>query len=64
MPEIVVYAVGSRSQDQKRGLCKDITDAVVKNYNVPIEAVVVTLVETPRTDKSKGGVLFSEMPAR
>ena len=64
MPEVVVYAVGSRSQDQKRGLCKDITEAVMKNYSVPAEAVVVTLVETPKTDKSKGGVMFSEMPAR
>ena len=64
MPEIVVYAAGSRPQEQKRALCKDITDAVVKNYNVPKEAVVITLVETPKTDKSKGGVMFSEMPGR
>jgi 4-oxalocrotonate tautomerase len=64
MPEVIVYAVGTRSQDQKRALCKDITAAVVKNYMVPTEAVVITLVETPRTDKSKGGVMFSEMPAR
>jgi len=64
MPEIVVYAVGNRTQEAKAGLCKDITDAVVKNYKVPAEAVVVTLVETPRTDKSKGGVLFSDMPPR
>ena len=64
MPEIVIYAIGGRSQDQKRALCKDITAAMVKNYNVPVEAVVVTLVETPKTDKAKGGVLFSEMPGR
>jgi 4-oxalocrotonate tautomerase len=64
MPEIVVYAVGNRPQEQKRALCKDITDAMVKNYGVPAEAVVITLVETPRTDKSKGGVMFSEMPPR
>ena len=64
MPEIVIYAIGGRSQDQKRALCKDITAAMVKNYNVPAEAVVVTLVETPKTDKAKGGVLFSEMPGR
>ena len=64
MPEIVVYAVGTRTQDEKRALCKDITDAMVKNYRVPKEAVVITLVETPKTDKSKGGVLFSEMPPR
>lgn len=61
MPEVVVYSVGSRPQEQKRALCQDITEAVVKNYNVPRDAVVVTLVETPRTDKSKGGVMFSDM---
>ncbi len=64
MPEIVVYAIGGRSQEQKTGLCKDITAAVVKNYNVPPEAVVVTLVDTAKTDKSKGGVMFSDMPGR
>jgi 4-oxalocrotonate tautomerase len=64
MPEVVIYAIGGRSQDQKRALCKDVTDAVVKNFAVPAEAVVVTLVETPKTDKAKGGVLFSEMGAR
>jgi 4-oxalocrotonate tautomerase len=61
MPEVVIYALGGRSQDQKRALCKDVTAAVVKNFSVPAEAVVVTLVETPKTDKAKGGVLFSEM---
>ncbi len=64
MPEVVVYAIGGRSQEQKHGLCKDISEAVMKNYSVPADAVVVTLVETPKTDKAKGGVLFSEMPAR
>jgi 4-oxalocrotonate tautomerase len=64
MPEIVVYAVGNRPAEQKAALCKDITDAMVKNYKVPAEAVVITLVETPKTDKAKGGVMFSDMPAR
>jgi 4-oxalocrotonate tautomerase len=61
MPEVVVYALGGRSQEQKKGLMKDITDAVVKNYSVPADAVVVTLVETEKQSKMKGGVLFSEM---
>jgi 4-oxalocrotonate tautomerase len=64
MPEVVIYALGGRSQEQKKALCKDVTDAVVKNYNVPADAVVVTLVESQKTDKAKGGVMFSEMPAR
>jgi hypothetical protein len=37
---------------------------VMKNFGAPADAVVVTLVETAKTDKAKGGVLFSEMPAR
>ena len=39
---------------------KDITDAVVKNANVKPEAVTVSIVEAPLTNKMKGGVLFSE----
>jgi 4-oxalocrotonate tautomerase len=53
-----------RSIEQKRGLVKDITDAVVKNAGAPIDAVTVSLVETARTSKAKGGVLFSEMAKR
>jgi 4-oxalocrotonate tautomerase len=61
MPEIVVYAVEGRSPEQKKGLMKDITHAVVKNLGVPDDAVVVTIVETSKVNKAKGGVPFSEM---
>jgi len=64
MPEVVVYALGGRSLEQKRGLLKDITDAVVKNFSVPADAGVVTRVETEKQAKMKGGVLFSEMGQR
>lgn len=60
MPEVIVYAAEGRSIEQKRGLCKDITDAVVKNFGAQAEAVVISIVETPKFNKAKGGVLFSE----
>jgi 4-oxalocrotonate tautomerase len=60
MPEIIVYAVEGRSLEQKRGLLRDITSAVVKNFDVEPEQVTVQIVEAPKTMKSKGGVLFSE----
>jgi 4-oxalocrotonate tautomerase len=63
MPEIVVYAIEGRTPQQKRGLMKDITDAVVKNFAVKPEQVVVSIMETPKTDKSKGGIPFSELTA-
>lgn len=61
MPEVYVHAVKGRTHDQKRALIKDITQAVVKNFSVPVEAVLVQIVESEPTDKAKGGVLFSEM---
>ena len=64
MPEVVVYILEGRSLDQKRGLVKDITEAVVKNAGTTPDQVTVSLVETAKTSKAKGGVLFSEMPAR
>jgi 4-oxalocrotonate tautomerase len=60
MPEVYVYAIEGRTLDQKRGLLQDITAAVVKNFGVPADSVVVQVVEAPKTNKAKGGVLFSE----
>ena len=60
MPEVIVYAVAGRTAEQKKALMKDLTDAVVKNFGVKIDAVTVQIVESPKTDKAKGGVPFSE----
>ena len=60
MPEVIVYAVAGRTPEQKKVLMKDITDAVVKNFGVKIETVTVQIVESPKTDKAKGGVPFTE----
>ena len=64
MPEIIVYLLEGRSIESKRELVKDITAAVVKNIGAPAEAVTFSLVETPKTAKGKGGVLFSDMSGR
>jgi 4-oxalocrotonate tautomerase len=63
MPEVIIHAIEGRSAEQKRGLVKDITAAVVKNFGVPAEAVVITIAESSKDNKAKGGVLFSEMSA-
>ena len=60
MPEIIVYLAEGRAREAKKALMKDITDAVVKNFGVDPEAVVVQIVELSRENKSKGGIPFSE----
>ena len=64
MPEVVVYLAAGRTEDQKKGLMKDISEAVVKNANVPIAAVTVSIIETPLVNKMKGGETFSDMAAK
>jgi 4-oxalocrotonate tautomerase len=64
MPEIIVHALDGRSVDQKRALIKDLTEAVVRNYNVDASTVTVNIVESARTNKARGGVLFSDMAVK
>ena len=64
MPEVVVYLAEGRSLDQKRGLVKEITDAVVKNCSVDPGVVIVSIVETAKANKARGGVLFSDAPPK
>lgn len=60
MPEVYVHALKGRTPEQKRALMKDISDAVVKHFNVPMEAVMVEIVEADPASKMKNGILFSE----
>jgi 4-oxalocrotonate tautomerase len=60
MPEIIVHTVAGRTTEQYRALMKDITDAVVKNFGTDPNSVTISVVETPKTHKMKGGIPFSE----
>ena len=46
MPEIYVHAVEGRTLDQKRALVRDITAAVVKNFNVEPDSVIARKLDT------------------
>jgi 4-oxalocrotonate tautomerase len=58
MPEIIIYLAEGRTVDAKRAVVKDITDTVVKNFNVTAENVAIQIVEAPKENKAKGGLLF------
>jgi 4-oxalocrotonate tautomerase len=60
MPEITINLVAGRSDETKKALMYDITQAVMKNCNVPADAVVVQIVECPPNAKMKGGQTFVE----
>ena len=60
MPEVHVFCLEGRTNEQKKKLMKGLTDAVVEHFGVPAEGVTVQVFETPKTDKAKGGIPFTE----
>jgi 4-oxalocrotonate tautomerase len=57
MPIIIVEADEGRTIDQKRGLVKDLTDAMCKNFNVPPQAVTILIHEQKKENRGKAGKL-------
>lgn len=57
MPLVVVTADEGRTIEQKRGLVKDITEAVCKNFNVKPETVSILIREGKKENRGKGGKL-------
>lgn len=60
MPIVTVLAIEGRTVEQKRGLVKDITEAVMKNFKVPPERVRVAIREIKKENFAVGGILFSD----
>lgn len=60
MPLIHIDLIEGRSEDQLRGLVKDVTAVVVKNTGAPAEHVHVVLNEMQKNRYSVAGVLKSD----
>ena len=60
MPEITINLAAGRTDEQKKGMMLDITQALVKNLGVDSEAVVIQINEAPLVHKMKGGKTFVE----
>ena len=63
MPEITVSMAAGRTDEQKAGMMRDITQALVKNLGVEADAVVIQINEAPLAHKMKGGKTFVERMA-
>ncbi len=60
MPEITVSMAEGRTDEQKAGMMRDITQALVKNLGIDADSVVIQINEAPLRHKMKGGQTFVE----
>ncbi|MBN9015211.1 MAG: tautomerase family protein [Rhizobiales bacterium] len=60
MPEITISMAAGRTDEQKAGMMRNITQALVKNLGVDAEPVVIQINEAPLHHKMKGGKTYAE----
>ena len=60
MPLVTLKIIEGRTVEQKRGLAKDITEAIAKNIGCPESAVMIDIVDLKPENVSQGGKLFSD----
>jgi 4-oxalocrotonate tautomerase len=61
MPLVTIKIFEGRTVEQKRGMVKDVTDAIVKNIGCKLEAVQIDIVDLKRENLATGGKLFSDV---
>ena len=61
MPVVHVHMWSGRTLDQKRRLCKAITDAMVEHADAQPQALHVIIHEIPKESWSRAGVLGVDM---
>jgi 4-oxalocrotonate tautomerase len=57
MPTITIKIVEGRTVAQKRGMVKDVTDAIVKNLGCKPSAVRIDIQDVKKENAADGGVL-------
>ena len=60
MPLVTIKIIEGRTVEQKRGMAKDVTEAIVKNIGCPPAAVQINIVDLKPENVAQGGKLFSD----
>ncbi len=60
MPVVSIKIVEGRTIEQKRGMVKDVTAAIVKNIGCPPAAVHINIMDLKRENFADGGILLSD----
>jgi 4-oxalocrotonate tautomerase len=60
MPIIIVETTFGKSEEQKRNLAKEMTEVVVRNFEVPKEWVQIVIHEVSNENRANAGVLSGD----
>jgi 4-oxalocrotonate tautomerase len=58
MPLVTIKIIEGRTVEQKRGMAKDVTEAIARNIGCPTQAVSIDIMEYGKENLATGGELF------
>ena len=61
MPLVTIKIFEGRTIEQKRGLVKDVTEAIVQNIGCQPATVHISIVDLKKENLAQGGKLFSDV---
>jgi 4-oxalocrotonate tautomerase len=60
MPLVTIKIIEGRTVEQKRGMVKDVTEAIARNIGCPASAIHIDIVDLKKENLGQGGKLFSD----
>uniref|UniRef100_A0A832LV32 4-oxalocrotonate tautomerase n=1 Tax=Caldimicrobium thiodismutans TaxID=1653476 RepID=A0A832LV32_9BACT len=60
MPIVTIKLFSGRSKEVKKKIAQEITDSLVKNLQIPPEAVIIIFEDVEKHDFAQGGVIAEE----
>jgi 4-oxalocrotonate tautomerase len=60
LPLVTIKMFEGRTIEQKRGMVRDVTDAIVKNIGCERSAITIDIVDLKKENVAAGGELFSD----
>jgi 4-oxalocrotonate tautomerase len=61
MPFVTIKMIEGRTTEQKRGMVRDVTQAIVKNIGCPETAVHIAIIDLKRENIGQAGKLMSDI---
>lgn len=58
MPLVTIKIIEGRTIEQKRGMARDVTEAIARNIGCPPSAVQIDIVDCKKENIAQGGELF------
>ena len=60
MPLVSIKIIEGRTVEQKRGMARDVTEAIVKNIGCPASAVQIDIIDLKTENYAAGGKLYCD----